>query len=76
MHSDAAAGNQWYDQNGVINVQRAEASIEISNAEGVIIYQGKLTARTTLPMHTVSPGVYMLKLNNGANTETRKIVKE
>lgn len=139
LHSDAPAGNQWYDQNGPIAGETGQdftvpangnyytvvtlsdcssvpsnqidivalstdenrlnslhifpnpisnelvlefpgneknLEYEITNAVGQIIAQGSLLQRVTVLTGGFQPGIYLVKIENGALPVIRKVVKE
>lgn len=51
-------------------------NLEIVNTQGQIVYQSKITGRTTIQMGDFTKGIYLLKFNNAEKLEVRKIIKE
>jgi photosystem II stability/assembly factor-like uncharacterized protein len=140
LHSDAPTGNQWYDQNGLINGatnqdytvtvngdyyvivtingcssdpsniisiinvgignignfitlrlypnpvsneliieitgNTEKTNFQILNSTGQIVYKGSMVEKMVVKTEDLSPGVYMIKFENGKSFEFRKIVKE
>jgi hypothetical protein len=48
---------------------------EILNSIGQIVFKGTLSERTVVPTTSFSPGVYLIKIDNGKSLEFKKIMK-
>jgi hypothetical protein len=48
---------------------------EILNSVGQIVFKGNLSERTVVPTTNLSPGVYLLKVENGRSFELKRIVR-
>ncbi len=53
-----------------------EINIIILNTIGQVIYKGELIKKTTVQTSSFTPGVYLIKLENGKTFEFKKIIKE
>jgi len=51
-------------------------SFEIFNSIGQIMHKGSLVEKTVVQTKSFSPGVYVIKLENGKTYEFKKIIKE
>jgi stress response protein SCP2 len=51
-------------------------NFEILNAIGQVIFKGNLVEKTTVQTSDFTPGVYLIKLENGKTFEFKKIIKE
>ncbi len=51
-------------------------NFDILNAIGQVIFKGNLTNKTTVQTSNFTPGVYLIKLENGKTVELKKIIKE
>ena len=50
-------------------------SFNILNSQGQIVFEGNLTEKAVVLMTSFSPGVYLMKIEDGRNFEFKKIVK-
>ena len=50
-------------------------SFNILNSVGQIVFKGNLSEKTVVQTTNFSPGVYIMKLENGSSFEFKKIVK-
>ncbi len=62
----------------VIEIQEnnEKANYEIYNSFGQILQKGSLVGKTIVQTNSFSPGIYLLKLEDGKTYEFKKIVKE
>lgn len=51
-------------------------NFEIIDAQGSLIYKGKLIEKTTVQTSSFASGVYLIKLENGSTFEFKKVIKE
>ena len=51
-------------------------NFEILNTIGQVVFKGNLLDKTTVQTSNLSPGVYLIKLENGKTFEFKKIIKE
>ena len=51
-------------------------AFEIMNAIGQVVYKGKLLDKTVVQTTGFTPGIYLIKLENGKSFEFKKIIKE
>lgn len=51
-------------------------NFEILNAIGQAVFKGNLVEKTTVQTSNFTPGVYLIKLENGRKFEFKKIIKE
>ncbi|MFZ4414643.1 MAG: T9SS type A sorting domain-containing protein [Bacteroidales bacterium] len=51
-------------------------NFEILNAIGQVVYKGKFIEKTIVQTINFTPGIYLIKLENGKSFEFKKIVKE
>jgi hypothetical protein len=50
-------------------------NFEILNAIGQLVFKGNLVEKTTVQTSNFTPGVYLIKLENGKTFEFKKILK-
>ena len=55
---------------------KEKINFEIFNSIGQSVYKGNLIEKTTVQTSSFTPGIYIIKLNNGKVFEFKKIVKE
>ncbi len=59
-----------------INGNTKNTDFEILNSIGQVVFKGNLIEKTVVQTSSFSPGIYLIKLENGKTFEFKKIVKE
>jgi photosystem II stability/assembly factor-like uncharacterized protein len=59
-----------------INGTKENTNFEILNSIGQLVFKGNLLEKTVVNTTTFSPGVYLIKFENGKTFEFKKMVKE
>lgn len=55
---------------------REKVNFEIFNLSGKLVFKGSMTEKAVVQTNRFSPGVYVVKLENGKTFEFKKIIKE
>jgi len=50
--------------------------IELINSLGQVVFKGSLVEKTIIPTASFSPGIYILKVEDGKTFEFSKLIKE